>query len=522
MKPFDASGAFISPASSDPLRRIAVRGAGSNILAAAVGLGVQIVSTVVLARLLTPADFGLVAMVTTFSLLLSNFVLNGFTEAIIQCETLDRALASNLFWINMAAGVALTFGLSGAGFLLARLYSNPKVVFVAIGLSLSIVVTSSSVLHLALLKRAMLFPALSMNDIVASVASVVISVTLAWLGFGYWALIAGTIMRPLSQSIGAWWMCRWLPGAPRRIQGTLARVRFALSVYGRFAINYCVRNMDNLLVGWRFGPVALGFYKKAYDLFLLSASQVVNPVNVVAVSVLSRLDRESREYHRVLINALSTTAFIGMALGAALTLTGKDVIRLLLGPNWGPAGDIFRLFGPGIGIMLLYNTHSWIHLSIGTADRWLRWVLVELTVTGLLFLVGLRWGPAGIAAAWTASFWILTIPALWYGGKPIGFSVLSAIAAVWRYIVASAVSGVATALLISRVPLNVPDTNLGAALRIILASFVFLVLYVGTVSGLHRSFSPVAQLGRLLRDMVPRGKLGPLTTTAPLKGSAGT
>jgi PST family polysaccharide transporter len=225
--------------------------------------------------------------------------------------------------------------------------------------------------------------------------------------------------------------------------------------------------------------------------------------------VLSRLDRQSREFHRALMSALSTTAFVGMGLGAVLTLTGRDVIRLLLGPNWGPAGDIFMLFGPGIGVMLLYNTHSWVHLSIGTPDRWLRWVIVELTVTGLLFLVGLRFGPAGIAAAWTASFWILTIPALWYAGKPIGLPVTSAIAAVWRYVVASAVSGVATAWFVARLPgFNLPNTALGVALRIILTSFVLLAFYIGAVSGLHLSFSPIAQFGRLLRNMVPRGKLG--------------
>src|SRR5262249_13528297 len=382
-----------------------------TIFSSAVGLGVQIVSTVVLARLLTAADFGLIAMVTTVSLLLVNFGLNGFTEAVIQSEKLDHDLASNLFWINVAAGFLLTLGLAGAGGILARFYGNPRVAGAAIGISLTIITTSCSVLHLALLKRAMRFSALSVNDIVASAVSVSVSILLAGLNFGSWALVAGAIARPVSQSIGAWWMCRWLPGLPRRADDTVPRVRFALYIYGRFAINYCVRNMDNLLVRWRFGPALLGFCQKDYDLFLLSASQLVARLTTVAVSALSRLDRESSEYRRALLAALSTTAFVGMGLGAALTLTGKDVIRLLLGPGWEQAGQIFTLFGPGVGIMLLYNTHCWIHLSIGTPARWLRWVFVEFTLTGLLFVAGLRYGPAGVAAAWTASFWILTIPA---------------------------------------------------------------------------------------------------------------
>src|SRR5207248_3413719 len=102
-------------------------------------------------------------------------------------------------------------------------------------------------------------------------------------------------------------------------------------------------------------------------------------------------------------------AFVGMGIGACLTLEGNDFIRLLLGPKWGPAGQIFTFFGPGIGIMMIYSQNGSIHLSIGRADRWFRWIIVEFTVTGLLFLLGLRWGPVGVAAAWTASFWILTI-----------------------------------------------------------------------------------------------------------------
>src|ERR1019366_5037121 len=102
------------------------------------------------------------------------------------------------------------------------------------------------------------------------------------------------------------------------------------------------------------------------------------------------------------------------------------------GPGWEPAGRIFTFFGPGIGVMLIYYVHSWIHLSIGKADRWFRWGLIEVTATCLLFVLALRWGAVGIAAAWTASFWILTIPALWYAGRPIHFGIGPVLAAVWK------------------------------------------------------------------------------------------
>jgi O-antigen/teichoic acid export membrane protein len=504
LRPFDASGAFQPTVDSRNLQSLAVRGAGATVFFSGLGLVVHIVTTMVLGRLLTPRDFGVVTMVTTFSLLLINFGGNGFTEAIVQREHIDHFLVSNLFWINLGAGVLLTALFAAAGSVLARFYGNPLVAHVAIGISLTILVTSTAVQHQALLKRAMRFSAISSNELLARVVSVTVSIVLAWAGWGYWALVAGAVALPLSQAVGAWTLCRWIPGLPRRIEGTAEMTRFALNIYGRFSVNYFARNADNLLVGWRFNAQSLGFYKKAYDLFALPGSQLVAPLTTVAVSALSRLDRKSSEYRRALLAALSTTAFVGMGLGAALTLTGKDVIRLLLGPGWEQAGQIFTLFGPGVGIMLLYNTHCWIHLSIGTPARWLRWVFVEFTLTGLLFVVGLRYGPAGVAAAWTASFWILTIPAFWYAGKPIGLRVTLVTDAVWRYVVASVASGGATALILERfLNLSTLSGSPGAAARIVVTAILFSILYLAAVSGLHLSFSPVGQFARLAREMIP-------------------
>jgi PST family polysaccharide transporter len=285
-------------------------------------------------------------------------------------------------------------------------------------------------------------------------------------------------------------------------------VRFAMSTYGRFIANYCTWNLDNLLVGWRFGPVSLGFYKKAYDLFSLPASQLVAPLTSVVVSTLSRLNRDSAQYRRYLLSALGLTAFVGMGVGADLTLVGRDVIRLLLGPGWEESGRIFTFLGPGIGAMLLYYTHGWVHLSIGRADRWLRWGIVEFTVTGLLFVAGLPWGPVGIAVAWTLSFWILTIPALWYAGRPIQLGIATVIAAVWKYLLASLLAGSASVVISRQLPSFVAASGSIVALaHIAMISALFGILYLGAVILLHRGCAPLYQVAGLLREMLPRGRV---------------
>ena len=395
MIPFDATGAFRPTTVDKELHRFAIRGAAATIIASGIGLAVQVVGTIVLARLLTPADFGVVTMVTTVSLLIASFGLNGFTEAVIQFEEIDHYTASNLFWLNSGAGLVLAIAFAAGGTLLARLYHNPLVASVAEGVSLAIFFGATSVIHLALLKRAMRFGGTSTNDFVGRVVYTAVPILLASRGWGYWALVAGIVAQQLGLTVGAWWLCRWIPSLPRRTGKTGAMVRFAAKVYGQFCLRYSTRNVDNLLVGWRFNAVALGFYKKAYDLFALSASQLTAPMDNVALAALSRLNQDPARFRRYFANALGIIAFVGMAVSADLTLVGRDVVRLVLGAQWSESGTIFQLFGPGIGAMLLSSTVGWIHLSIGKPGRWLRWTAVEFAVTFSLFLLALPWGPKG-------------------------------------------------------------------------------------------------------------------------------
>lgn len=505
MIPFNTVGTFHPVAKDRDLKRLAVRGAAASLSAAALSLPLRVVPTIVLARLLTPADFGVVAMVTTFSLLLQSFGTSGFSEAVIQRRDMDCYLASNLFWVTNAIGLILTLGFAASGPLLAHFFRNPLVTSVTIGISIAIFLGGAATIHLALLRRAMRFASVSANDMIALVAYTATATLLALRGWGYWALVGAIVAQALSGTIGAFWLCRWVPSLPRRGVGTRALLGFAIKVYGRFGANYFARNFDNLLVGWRFNAAALGYYKKAYDLFALSASQLTSPLDNVALSALSRLSHDPDRLKRYLANTLGVVAFTGMAVGADLTLVGKDVVRLVLGPQWSESGRIFQLFGPGIGVMLLCSTVGWIHLSIGQPGRWFRWTLVESTATVLLFALALPWGPAGVAVAWSVSYCILLIPAFWYAGRPIGFGASFLVAAVWRYGAASLLAGFITVAVVQGTPIWASPLEPGAALEAtVIISVAFVAFYLAAVVLLHWSFAPFRELASLLRDVAPR------------------
>ena len=516
MKPFDEAGVFCPAASGISLSRLAVRAAGVTIFSHGLGFATQMVATIILARILAPADFGVLAMVTTFSLLFMNVGLNGFTEAILQRDEIDHWLASNVFWINAGLGLLLTVLFIALAPVLAAFYGDARILSAAAVISVTILLSSLSVQHLALLKRAMQFSTVSVNDIVARLMSVVVAVVLGWAGWGDWALIGGAIALSLSTCLGAWSLCRWTPSLPRRHPGTFPTVRFALNTYGRFATTYCTWNLDNLLLGWRFGPTSLGYYKKAYDLFVLPMNQLSSPLTAVAISSLSRLSARPSQQKAYLLRALATLAFVGMGLAGYLTLAGKDLVLLLLGPGWDEAGRIFTYFGPGIGVMLLYSTNGWIHLSVGRADRWFRWGLVELTVTAILFVLALPHGPIGMAVAWVVAYATLVVPALWYAGRPIDLRVSAVVAVVWRYLVAAVLSVWASFTILQHPGAAWEISGpAGAAVRLVVTLAVFGLAYFSTVAVLHGGFGPFAAIGRLLREMAPGNLRWQVRPTTP-------
>jgi PST family polysaccharide transporter len=431
--------------------------------------------------------------------------MNGFTEFIMQREELTHSLTSNLFWVNLGIGTLLTLAFAASGPLLALFYHNSAVAPVAAGMSLTIGFGCLGYIHLGLLQRAMQFRSTAIINFVGQLLLVLVTIVLAKLGWHYWALVWGSVTQTVVVSACAWWTCRWAPSRPGRTSGTASGLKFAVNVYSHFAFSYLTRNTDNLLVGWRFGDRALGFYKRAYDLFVLPETQLLGPMSAVVVSTLSRVHRDREQFQRYFLRAITVLALVGMGVGADFALVGKDIIRFLLGPGWEEAGRIFALFGPGIGVMLLYNTHGWIHLAIGRPERWFRWGLLEFACTASLFLLGLHWGPSGIALAWTISYFLLMFPGFWYAGKPIGMGMAPVFAVIWKFFAASVAAGCLTFFIIRTTPFFAePFSTSSAFVRMIFVSSVFFGLYFVGVIVLHRGLKPLTETVSLLRDLLPQ------------------
>jgi PST family polysaccharide transporter len=494
---------FLPNTYDDDLKKRALRSAGFSITAQIINTGTQTIGTILLARMLSPDTFGLITMVATLSLLLQNFGVNGFTESIIQEEQISHEQISKIFWINAGINLSLTLIFIAMSPVFAWFYKEPRVIPVTIGMSLTILFSGLSVQHLALMKRKMQFARTAANQVFGTIFSVIVGIFMAFSGFGVWALLGRRISLTFSITVGAWLLCCWKPGLPFNKEKVRHIIKFALNTYGNFCFLYFSRNIDKILIGWRYGSQNLGSYDRAYYLATIFHNQLNVPIAHVGVATLSRLKQDIKKCRDYYLKIISLISFIGMPVSCILTLAGSDIIDILLGPQWGAAGKTFSAFGPGIGVMLIYGTTGWLHYAMGRPDRLFRWSIFSTITTLSLLLIGLSYGPFFVAVAYSASYYVLFIPGVLYAGKPIDLRMNQLISAIWKNFLSALICGVI-------IYYSFYHSNQFNALlpffRIMFVSISFAAIYAIVIYLLYRSFEPFQSFFSLLKDILSKRK----------------
>lgn len=489
------------------LKNKAFQGASGAVFSQVSVYLIQMIGVIFLARLLTPEDFGLVAMVTSIDVFVRMFRNLGLMDAIVQREEISHKQVSTLFWLNAAFGLSLTLIFMAMAPLIAWFYNEPRLLLIAILISLDYVFGGISTQHRALLKRNLQMYRWAANEIAATTIGFCIAIFLAWQGWGFWAIVVRIIAFAVAQAAGSWIICQWRPGLPALGTGIRPMLRFGRDMLGNNFLNFVAESFDKILIGRIYGPQSLGSYSRAYHLFLAPAQQLSVPLTSVAVATLSRLCNEPEKYRRYFLNAITMVTFVGFPISGMLTLSGKNIILLLLGPQWEKAGEIFCVFGVGIGMHILYATNLWLHMSLGRTDRLVRWSIIGSIVISISFLIGLPFGPLGMAAAYTLSIHILISPCLWYAGKPMQLTLSSIISSIWKYYVSALFAGlICWFVLYSFDSVSSMYATLHASLKIILASTLYVCIYLILVILLYQSIKPIFNFFINLREMLPKTK----------------
>ena len=248
----------------------------------------NLTSAAVLARLLSPTDFGIVGMVLAITGLLALFKDAGLSTATIQRERVTQDQVSNLFWLNIVFGALVCLANIAVAPLVAWFYHDPRLTHIMWALSLTFVITGSTVQHQALLTRQMRFKALAVIDVTSMLAGVILGAGLALLGFEYWALVGMQLCVAVVTLVLTWMVSGWSPTPPTRHSGVRSLVSFGFHLTVADLVACFTANADSILIGRTFGASVLGLYSRASVLLRRPISQVVTPVDAVLVPVLSR------------------------------------------------------------------------------------------------------------------------------------------------------------------------------------------------------------------------------------------
>lgn len=397
------------PSAVKSLTRQAVTGTAWTSASTAAKQLLSLASVAILARLLGPETYGLMAMAAVVTAFLVNFRDMGTATAIIQRDKVSDALLSSLFWLNCVIGVTLALIVVAVSVPAARFFHDARVAVVLRVLSISFIVTSAGVVHNAILSRRMSFGQLAIVDIASSVGGYAVAIPLALSGFGVWSLVFATLATPFVATILYWYFSGWRPTwtiDPVEIR-SISRFSLNLSAFG--VVNYFSRNADNVIVGRTLGQVPLGFYQMAYNLMLYPIQNISSVVSQVLLPAFSKIKDDNERFRSAYVRGCALIALVTFPVIAGLGVVADPFVRAVLGDEWLPSIVIFQILAP-VGVMQsVQHTVGHIYVLKGRTDWMFRWGAYGAAVFVSAFLMGVQYGVVGVATAYCAAYFVLIL-----------------------------------------------------------------------------------------------------------------
>lgn len=460
------------------LKEKTIRGGSARLFSQVASLLLRVGSLALLARILDPTDFGLVGMVTTFTGVLNLFRDFGLSAAAVQRATVTEQESSTLFWINVLVGGVLTGVTLALAPALGAFYHEPRLFWVTAAIAPGFLFNAAGVQHSAVLQRQMRFTALSMIDLVSLIGSAVTGLVMAKAGFGYWALAAMTVSVPLIGTVFLWLAARWIPGRPSRHADLRSMMRFGGTITLNGLVVYVASNVEKVLLGRYFGAEAIGLYGRAYQLIRIPTDSLNTAVGQVAFSALSRLQDDPIRLRNYFLKGYSLVLALTIPITVACALFADDIIRLLLGPKWVGAVVLLRLLSPTILVFAIANPLGWLLDALGLVGRGLKIALVFGPLMIIGNIVGLPYGPTGVAFAYSATMLLWVVPIIAWAVRGTGISFGDVVTTVMRPLVSGVVAaGIAFGIRLSCGQYLMMFPRLVLESSVLLGAYVAMLVY---------------------------------------------
>lgn len=468
---------------------------------------VQFLALAGLARLLTPADFGLVAMANAVTALSAVFIEPGVTLTTVQRRELDQTASNILFYASAAIGLVCMALLVALAPLAGWFFADDRVAGLVIALAASIPVVAAGRQHAAILRRTMRWKPLELSSLVGQAAGAVCALACAWFFHsGYMALVVQVWVAAVVTAGLLWWWCPWRPTLGFKGQAPGAVLGFGASFTLSQFLSYLQRQIDDILIGWRWGAAPLGFYNRAYLLLAIPTQLITAPFNATIVPALSRVQAEPERWRRIYLEALGLTAIVSSGITAILIACSDAVILITFGSHWDQSREIFLTLSVSLFSLNLLATVNWIYVSLGRGKSLMVWSIVSTLALLLGFALAIAGGPLAMARAYSGTMLLLFLPGMFLASRasPVSF------AQVLRQVAFPLGAGIASALfgrfLHGQLDLFAPVVS---GVLVGLATATLYGVATVMIWRLDPCFDPVRQrTRRVMQDVLLRRKAG--------------
>lgn len=396
-----------------------------------------------LARLLSPAEYGLAGMVLVFASLVILFSDLSFGAALIQRERLTEEDRSTVFWTTTGVGLLMTLVGIGLSWPIAAFYGEPRVQPLCAALSLGFVVTAASACQQALLTREMDFRTLELRMMVSAAVSSAVGISLAAAGYGAWAIIIQQLVLALVSTLLLWISSPWRP----KLIFSRASLRelggYSANVLGSRLLFYLNRNADNILVGRFLGAAALGAYQVGYNLMIIPLSQLSGPVQDVLFPAMSRRQRDRGAVAQSWLRANGVIGALAIPALLGLMVTAPDFVATVLGEKWHRAVPVIEVLS-WVGLLQsVQGVNSTVLRALDRTDLLLRYSIIVCTASLAAFIVGLPFGVVGVAVGYAISSTIVEPYYTWLTCRTAGITLMAFFRAVRGVTIASTLMALA-------------------------------------------------------------------------------
>jgi O-antigen/teichoic acid export membrane protein len=358
---------------------------------------------ILLARLLTPHDFGIAGMVIVFAGIVPIFSGLALGSALVQRPQLTEADRSTAFWTGIGLGIVLTCGGIAVSGPIARFYGQPEVRPLFAALSLSFVLTALGMTHGQLLVRELDYRRLELRTMAGTLAGAAAGVTVAVLGYGPWAIIAQQLAATAAATALLWLFSPWRPRFLFSLRSLRALAGFGGNVSGTLVLNELNSNTDNLLVGRFLGASALGTYAVAYNVMLVPFSRLTSPLQEVLYAAFSRVQEDADRVLAVWLRVNRLLAAAALPALAGLVVVAPELVHVVLGDKWRGAVPVIRILAVVGVIQSLQGLNASVLLARDRTAALLRFSLLSFAANLCAFVLGLRWGIVGVAACFAVA-----------------------------------------------------------------------------------------------------------------------